>query len=99
MKYSHTEIAKMLEPIFQYMKEVHPTNCKLIIEPFSAQLVYEHQDQMWLSEDFNKKFKSFSKEIQDAANSPEMQKIKEKFFPGITKEDVDKCCSTDELPD
>lgn len=84
MQYSHNKIQKMLKPIFEYMKQEHPNHCKLVIEPFSAQLIYEHQDQIWLSEEFNNKFNTISESVQNLANGPEMQKLKESLF--------DCCC-------
>lgn len=98
MKYSHDEIQKMLNPIFEYMKEVHPTNCKLVINALSAELVYEHRDQIWMSETFNKKYDSISKQVQEFAKSPEMQKLKDKLFAGINPSAANKspmadyCC-------
>lgn len=93
MRYTHDEIQKMLEPIFEYMKAEHPNNCKLVIEPYTAQLVYEHQEQMWMSNEFHNKFGILSKDIQEMAKSPEVQKLKEKLFPDseITEEDIDNC--------
>lgn len=95
MKYSHDEIQKMLDPIFEYMKEVHPTNCKLVINAFSAELIYEHRDQMWMSNDFHDKFGIMSKEIEEMAKSPEMQKLKDKLFAGTNPSAADKSPTAD----
>lgn len=65
MRYTHDEIQKMLEPIFEYMKAEHPNNCKLVIEPYTASLIYEHQEQMWMSKEFHNKFGILSKDIQE----------------------------------
>lgn len=94
MRYSHDEIQKMLEPLFEYMKTEHPNNCKLVIEPYTAQLIYEHQEQIWMSKKFHNDFDILSKNIQEIVKSPEVQKIKEKLFSDseVTEEDIDKCC-------
>lgn len=103
MRYTHDEIQKMLEPIFEYMKAKHSNTCKLIIEPYTASLIYEHQEQTWMSKEFHNKFSILSKDIQEMAKNPEVQKLKEKLFPNleVTEEDInipdwakDCCCDT-----
>lgn len=98
MKYSHEHIQELLKPLFEYMKTEHPNNCKLVIEPFSAQLIYEHQEQIWLSEEFHDKFGLVSKNIEKITNSPEVQKMKDIFFSnadGSTLPDWAKDCCCD----
>lgn len=86
----------MLEPLFEYMKAEHPNNCKLVIEPYTAQLIYEHQEQIWMSKKFHNDFGILSKNIQEIIKSPEVQKIKEKLFSDseVTEEDINKCCQS-----
>lgn len=53
-KYNRDKIDKMLQPLMTMMQEEFPNNCKLIIEPYFARIVYEH-DEMIFSSDETKK--------------------------------------------
>lgn len=52
--YNRDKIDKMLQPLMTMMQEEFPNNCKLIIEPHFARIVYEH-DEMILQSDEMKK--------------------------------------------
>ena len=53
-KYNRDTIDKMLQPLMTMMQEEFPNNCKLIVEPYFARIVYEH-DEMILQSDEMKK--------------------------------------------
>ena len=52
--YNHQKIDELLQPLMTMMLEEFPNNCKLIVEPYFASIVYEH-DEMIFSSDKMKK--------------------------------------------
>lgn len=53
-KYNRDEIDKMLQPLMTMMQEEFPNNCKLIIEPYFASIVYEHDEFIFSSDEMKK---------------------------------------------
>ena len=48
-KYDFNKINKLLQPLMAMMQEEFPNNCKLIIEPYFARIVYEHDEMIFQS--------------------------------------------------
>lgn len=53
-KYNKDKIDKMLQPLMTMMQEEFPNNCKLIIEPYFARIVYEHDEMIFQSDEMKK---------------------------------------------
>ena len=53
-KYNRDTIDKMLQPIMTMMQEEFPNNCKLIVEPYFARIVYEHDEMIFQSDEMKK---------------------------------------------
>ena len=53
-KYNRDTIDKMLQPHMTMMQEEFPNNCKLIIEPYFARIVYEHDEMIFQSDEMKK---------------------------------------------
>ena len=49
--YNRDKIDKMLQPLMTMMQEEFPNNCKLIVEPYFARIVYEHDEMLFKSEE------------------------------------------------
>lgn len=49
-KYNYEKIDNLLQPIMTMMQEEFPNNCKLIIEPHFARIIYEHDQMIFQSE-------------------------------------------------
>ena len=49
--YNRDKIDKMLQPLMTMMQEEFPNNCKLIVEPYFASIVYEHDEMIFSSEE------------------------------------------------
>lgn len=73
-KYNRDKIDKMLQPLMTMMQEEFPNNCKLIIEPYFARIVYEHDEMIFSSDEMEKPLgetfvgggiKDFNKKIFD----------------------------------
>ena len=54
--YNHEKIDELLQPLMKLMQEEFPNNCKLIIEPYFSQIVYEHTEMVFSSEEMKKPF-------------------------------------------
>lgn len=52
--YNRDKIDKMLQPLMTMMQEEFPNNCKLIIEPYFARIVYEHDEMIFQSDEMKK---------------------------------------------
>lgn len=52
--YNRDKIDKMLQPLMTMMQEEFPNNCKLIIEPYFARIVYEHDEMIFQSDETKK---------------------------------------------
>lgn len=52
--YNRNKIDEMLQPLMTMMQEEFPNNCKLIIEPHFARIVYEHDEMIFSSEEMKK---------------------------------------------
>ena len=53
-KYNKDKIDKMLQPLMTMMQEEFPNNCKLIVEPYFARIVYEHDEMIFQSDEMKK---------------------------------------------
>lgn len=53
-KYDLNKIDKLLQPLMTMMQEEFPNNCKLIIEPHFARIVYEHDEMVFQSDEMKK---------------------------------------------
>jgi hypothetical protein len=49
--YNYEKIDRLLQPLMKMMQEEFPNNCKLIIEPYFSQIVYEHREMTFQSEE------------------------------------------------
>ena len=77
-KYDFNKIDKLLQPLMAMMQEEFPNNCKLIIEPYFARIVYEHDEIIFQSTETKKTIGNFqvsddlkdliNKKISDAVN-------------------------------
>ncbi len=52
--YNRDKIDKLLQPLMTMMQEEFPNNCKLIIEPYFASIVYEHDEMIFSSDEMKK---------------------------------------------
>ena len=52
--YNRDKIDKMLQPLMTMMQEEFPNNCKLIVEPYFARIVYEHDEMIFQSDEMKK---------------------------------------------
>lgn len=52
--YDFNKIDKMLQPLMTMMQEEFPNNCKLIVEPYFARIVYEHDEMIFQSDEMKK---------------------------------------------
>ena len=52
--YDFNKIDKLLQPLMTMMQEEFPNNCKLIIEPHFARIVYEHDEMIFQSDEMKK---------------------------------------------
>lgn len=74
--YDFNKIDKFIQPLMTMMQEEFPNNCKLIIEPHFARIVYEHDEMIFQSDEMKKSIGDFqvsdnlksliSKKISDA---------------------------------
>ena len=53
-KYDFNKINKLLQPLMAMMQEEFPNNCELIVEPYFARIVYEHDEMIFLSDEMKK---------------------------------------------
>ena len=53
-KYDFNKIDKLLQPLMTMMQEEFPNNCKLIIEPHFARIVYNHDEIIFQSDEMKK---------------------------------------------
>lgn len=67
-KYDFQKIDKLLQPLMEMMREEFPNACKLIVQPDSAQIVFEHNYLTFLSNDIKIKRakQDFGETKQDA---------------------------------
>lgn len=52
--YDFNKIDKLLQPLMTMMQEEFPNNCKLIIEPHFARIVYNHDEMIFRSDKMKK---------------------------------------------
>ena len=57
--YNRDKIDKMLQPLMTMMQEEFPNNCKLIIEPYFARIVYNHDEMIFQSKDVKNTIENF----------------------------------------
>lgn len=77
--YDHDKFAELLNPIFDFMQQEYPKNAKLVIEPYSAQIIYEHQEDIWLSKKFDEDYKNFSNKMKTLAEDPTIKELLKEF--------------------
>ena len=53
-KYDFEKINKLVQPLMEMMSEEFPNNCELHINSMSAEIVYIHQDMIFLKDEFRK---------------------------------------------
>ena len=68
--YDFIKIYKMIQPLMTMMQEEFPNNCKLIIEPYFARIVYEHDEMIFQSDERKKTIGNFqvSDDLKDLIN-------------------------------
>ena len=52
--YDFNKIDQLIQPLMTMMQEEFPNNCKLIIEPYFARIVYEHDEMIFSSDEMKK---------------------------------------------
>ena len=57
--YDFNKIDKMIQPLMKMMQEEFPNNCKLIIEPHFARIVYNHDEMIFQSDETKKTIGNF----------------------------------------
>ena len=57
--YDFNKIDKILQPLMTMMQEEFPNNCKLIIEPHFARIVYNHDEMIFQSNEIKKTIGNF----------------------------------------
>ena len=57
--YDFNKIDKMIQPLMTMMQEEFPNNCKLIIEPHFARIVYNHDEMIFQSDERKKTIGNF----------------------------------------
>ena len=57
--YNRDKIDKFLQPLMTMMQEEFPNNCKLVIEPYFARIVYEHDEMIFQSDETKKTIENF----------------------------------------
>lgn len=57
--YNRDKIDKILQPLMTMMQEEFPNNCKLIIEPHFARIVYNHEEMIFQSDEIKKTIGNF----------------------------------------
>lgn len=75
----HDKLAELLNPIFDFMQQEYPKNAKLVIEPYSAQIIYEHQEDIWLSKKFDEDYKNFSNKMKTLVEDPTIKELLKEF--------------------
>lgn len=55
-KYNRQQIDDLLQPLMTMMQEEFPNNCKLIVEPYFAKIVFEHDYMVIPSDEMKKPF-------------------------------------------
>lgn len=87
-KYNRDTIYKMLQPLMTMMQEEFPNNCKLIVEPYFARIVYEHDEMIFQSDEMKKPLSEtvFADGINDFMKTiSDVAKEKMKELPHIDK--------------
>lgn len=68
--YNHAKIDELLQPLMKMMQEEFPNGFKLIVEPYFSQIVYEHSEMVFPSDEMKKPLcetapmKNFAKDIE-----------------------------------
>jgi hypothetical protein len=52
--YNHQKIDELLQPLMKMMQEEFPNGFKLIVEPYFSQIVYEHSEMVFPSDEMKK---------------------------------------------
>lgn len=79
-KYDFNKIDKLLQPLMTMMQEEFPNNCKLIIEPHFARIVYEHDEMIFQSDEMKKPFcETFAGEGINDFNEKVLNIVKEEI--------------------
>ena len=72
-KYDFNKINKLLQPLMTIMREEFPNNCKLIVEPYFARIVYEHDEMIFQRDKMKKTIGNF--QVSDDLNNLINKKI------------------------
>lgn len=84
-KYNRDKIDKILQPLMTMMQEEFPNNCKLIIEPRFARIVYEHDEMIFQSDEIKKTIGNF--QVSDDLKNLINKKISDAVSGIAEKED------------
>ena len=57
--YDFNKIDQLIQPLMTMMQEEFPNNCKLIIEPYFARIVYDHDEMIFQSNETKKTIENF----------------------------------------
>ena len=83
--YDFNKIDKMIQPLMTMMQEEFPNNCKLIVEPYFARIVYEHNGMIFQSDETKKTTGNFP--ASDALKNLVNKKISD-AVSGIAEKEV-----------
>ena len=84
-KYDFNKIDKLLQPLMAMMQEEFPNNCKLIIEPYFARIVYNHDEIIFQSNETKKTIENF--QVSDDLKNLINKKISD-AVSGIAEKEV-----------
>ena len=99
--YNYEKIDRLLQPLMKMMQEEFPNNCKLIIKPHFAQIIYEHDEMTFSSDEmkkplgetkpmkeFSEMVRSFIDRCEENANIDDLNKIiQEMIIDGVFEQD------------
>ena len=83
--YDFNKIDKMIQPLMTMMQEEFPNNCKLIIEPHFARIVYNHDEMIFQSNETKKTIENF--QVSDDLKNLINKKISD-AVSGIAEKEV-----------
>ena len=84
-KYDFNKIDQLIQPLMAMMQEEFPNNCKLIIEPYFARIVYEHDQMIFQSDERKKTIENF--QVSDDLKNLINKKISDAVSGIAEKED------------
>ena len=83
--YDFNKIDQLIQPLMTMMQEEFPNNCKLIIEPYFARIVYNHDEMIFQSNETKKTIENFP--ASDALKNLVNKKISD-AVSGIAEKEV-----------